>query len=160
MWVIGAAGKVKGGRENEEAPGDHLGPAGGAQGRRDGHRALRPRPYRAWLGDRRAPGISHRYTRGPLQIRLCSREHTWRFPPSCGPARHSAFSQENEYRRSDLHLDRSRGPESPWPLAARRRRRHLEQADRARPSPRRPGSGHKTPARRAHRRGQPLRFCP
>lgn len=41
-WVIGAAGKVQRRREEEEeAPGDHLGPAVGAQGPRDGHRALR-----------------------------------------------------------------------------------------------------------------------
>lgn len=37
-----------------------------------------------------APGRSHRYPRGHLQIRLCSREHSCliflTLPPSCGPA--------------------------------------------------------------------------
>nr|KAF6374397.1 hypothetical protein mPipKuh1_009616 [Pipistrellus kuhlii] len=61
-------------------------------------------------------------------------EVTRSLPASCGPARPAAFPlQEDEYRRSDLRWDHSRGPESP--VALGRPGSVFGQAGRSRPSP-------------------------
>ena len=69
-----------------------------------------------------APGRSHRYSRGHLQIGLCSREHSplisLTLPPCCGPALHPTFSQEEDGHGCSGHRSDGHGaPGSPRPPA-------------------------------------------